>query len=64
MTVHLKELLDHARTATMTAEQRQAQRISFAYGNSKIENSHVTRTSIKRESEALAKKDGSPHHIG
>jgi len=39
----LKDLLEHARTRTMTPEEREEQRRSFAYGNLKIDKTEVTR---------------------
>jgi hypothetical protein len=55
MTERLQELLDKASTRTMTDAERSQQRESFAYGNTKIENDHVTRDMVR--SEAVKKKD-------
>ena len=41
----------------MTREQREEQRRSFAYGNSKIENERVTRKMIDEEANTLAAED-------
>ena len=58
MTDALKKLLEAAKTANPTPEQREQQRRSFAYGNTNIENDHVTREVIDEEARALAKSDG------
>ena len=42
MTDELKEMLDAAKRAPMSSEDREAQRRSFAYGNAHIENDRVT----------------------
>ena len=49
----LVELLDRAKKILMTREQREAQRRSFAYGNTKIENDRITRETIDHEAESL-----------
>ena len=54
----LKELLEKARHVAMTRNEREAQRRSFAYGNTKIENDLITRQTIDAEAEALPKRDG------
>ena len=48
----IEELIEKARGMTQTAEQREAQRRSFAYGNIKIENPRVTREMINRAADA------------
>lgn len=58
MTEHLKDLLEKARSIQMTPEQREEQRRSFAYGNSKIENDRITRETVDREAESLVAEDG------
>jgi len=42
MTDDLKRMLDAAKRAPMSSEDREAQRRSFAYGNAHIENDRVT----------------------
>jgi hypothetical protein len=42
MTQELKQLIEAARTRTVSDEEREAQRRSFAYGNAKIENPNIT----------------------
>ena len=49
----LEELLDKARNTSLSADDRERQRQSFAYGNSNIENEHITRETIQRESKKL-----------
>ena len=55
MTDALKKLLDAAKTARPTPEQREQQRRSFVYGNTHFENSLITREMVDREAEKLAK---------
>jgi hypothetical protein len=53
MTEKLTELLEAAKNARITPEQREEQRRSFAYGNTNIENSRITRETIDKEAEEL-----------
>ena len=46
MTKELEELVDRARKIEMTVEQVTAQRQSFAYGNTHIENERITRQMV------------------
>jgi hypothetical protein len=55
MTEDLQKLIEAARKATMSAEQWERQRRSFAYGNAVIENSRITREMVDQEAEKLAK---------
>ena len=57
MSDELKALIENARNVEMSREQREAQRRSFAYGNSKIENDRITRETVNREAESLATRD-------
>lgn len=61
MTDDLKTLLEAAKTANPTAEQREQQRRSFAYGNTAFENGRITREMVDKEAERLAREsnDGS-----
>jgi hypothetical protein len=43
VTKELQELLDAAKNVQVSAEQKEEQRRSFAFGNANIENSRVTR---------------------
>lgn len=49
----LEALLNKARNTQMTDADREAQRQSFAYGNAHFENEHITRETVRRESEKL-----------
>jgi hypothetical protein len=51
----LKDMLEQARKTTMTPEERELQRQSFAYGNTKFENERITRATVDRASKALAR---------
>ena len=53
MTKYLQNLLDAAKRAALTPEQKEQQRRSFAYGNTKIENSRITRDMVNRAADAL-----------
>jgi hypothetical protein len=55
MTDALKKLLEAAKTAKPTPEQREDQRRSFVYGNTHFENELITREMVDREAEKLAK---------
>ncbi len=55
----LEALLEKVRNTRMTREQREEQRRSFAYGNSKIENDRITRETIDREAESMAAENES-----
>jgi hypothetical protein len=55
MTDALKKLLEAAKTARPTPEQREQQRRSFVYGNTHFENELITREMVDREAEKLAK---------
>jgi hypothetical protein len=56
----LQQLLEKARNTQMSEADREAQRQSFAYGNSHFENETITRETVRRESEKLKKADGQP----
>jgi|GEM_PF-3681588 len=53
MNVKLEELLERAKTVPFTQEDKEAQRRSFAYGNTKIENDLVTWKMVDDEAERL-----------
>jgi hypothetical protein len=55
MTDALKKLLEAAKTAKPTPEQREQQRRSFVYGNTHFANELITREMVDREAEKLAK---------
>jgi hypothetical protein len=50
----LKNLIEAAKTAKPTPEQREQQRRSFVYGNTHFENELITREMVDREAEKLA----------
>lgn len=61
MTKHLQDLLDAAKKVVPTPEEKEQQRRSFAYGNTKIENSRITREMVDRAADAIGKpKEASP----
>jgi hypothetical protein len=49
----LKQLLDAAKQTELTPHEKEAQRRSFAYGNTKIENDRITRELVDEEAERL-----------
>jgi hypothetical protein len=53
MTDRLQKLLDQAKRAVPSAQEKEEQRRSFAYGNTKIENPRITREMVDREADAL-----------
>lgn len=53
MNAQLLELIEKARDTKVSDADRETQRVSFAYGNSKFENEHITRDTVVRESEKL-----------
>lgn len=57
MAEELKALIEVARRVTPTAEQREEQRRSFAFGNTAFENKLITREMIDRQAEKLAASD-------
>ena len=56
MTDALKNLIDAAKKITPNAEQREAQRRSFAFGNTHFENKLITREMVDRQAEELARE--------
>ncbi len=55
MSDELQVLINAARQVAMSPEDREEQRRSFAYGNSKIENDRITRRTIDEQAELLKK---------
>ncbi len=53
MSDHLQKLIDAARQHRITPADREAQRRSFAYGNTKIENDRITREMVAEQDELL-----------
>jgi len=56
MTNDLKDLIEAAKKARPTPEQREQQRRSFAYGNGAFENELITRAMIDQEAEKLSRE--------
>ena len=55
MTEKLNELLAKAKKVKLSPQQKEEQRRSFAYGNTNIENSRITRETVDKEAEKLKK---------
>ncbi|HWK12975.1 MAG TPA: hypothetical protein VNS02_01140 [Rhizobiaceae bacterium] len=53
MTDALKKLIDATRTLDQSAREKEQQRRSFAYGNTKFENDRITREMVDRQAELL-----------
>ena len=53
MTDYLQKLVEAARSAPSPKDEREAQRRSFAYGNTHIENERITREMVDEQAEAL-----------
>jgi hypothetical protein len=56
MTHALEALLSAAKSANPSAEHREEQRRSFAFGNTAFENSRITREMIDQQAERLNNK--------
>jgi Fic family protein len=56
MSEELKQLIDAARHRPFPDAEREAQRRSFAYGNTNIENDRVTREMVDRLAEDLTRE--------
>jgi hypothetical protein len=49
----LDELVEKTKRLIPSAAEKEEQRRSFAYGNTKIENSRITRETVDKEAEKL-----------
>ncbi len=58
MSNELDALLEKAKAVTMNPMEKEEQRRSFAYGNTKIENDRITRETINAEAEKLKAAHG------
>ena len=58
MTESLKALVEEARRVKMSAAEAEQQRLSFAYGNTKIENDRITRETVERQAALLKSQNG------
>jgi hypothetical protein len=56
MTEKLTALIERARTVKMTSAEKEQQRRSFAYGNTKIENERITRKMVDELAEAKKRR--------
>lgn len=56
MPTYLEQLIAAARVKDFSPAEREAQRRSFAYGNTHIENSRITRETVDEQAEALKAK--------
>ena len=56
MTKELAALIERARTFRMTGAQKEAQRRSFAYGNTRIENERITREMVDDVAESAKRR--------
>ena len=54
MSKELDELIERAKRLEVTPANREAQRRSFAYGNTHFENERITRDTIQEAAEQLA----------
>ncbi len=57
MTHALEKLIAQAKKVVASSADREEQRRSFAYGNTKIENSRITRELINREADSLRREN-------
>ena len=53
MSDQLSRLIELARSVRMSEEDKQEQRISFAYGNTRTENDDITWDTVKKAAEDL-----------
>jgi hypothetical protein len=53
MPTDLQKLIDAARLKESSPSEREEQRRSFAYGNTRIENPRITRETVNRQAEIL-----------
>jgi hypothetical protein len=56
MTKKLAALIESARRVQMTGVEKEQQRRSFAYGNTKIENERITRQMVDEQADALKRR--------
>jgi hypothetical protein len=53
----IAEKLLSCREKEMTAAQKESQRVSFAYGNTYIENDEMTREAVEQAAKSVPQKD-------
>ena len=56
MSDDLKELIELASKVPESAEQRESQRRSFAYGNTHFENAKISREMVDLQAEMIARE--------
>lgn len=56
MTTSISRLIELAKAVRTTAEEREQQRLSFAYGNTTFENGLITRDMVVRQAEAIRRE--------
>ncbi len=56
MEAKLRASIEAAKAVKMTPEEQEIQRRSFAYGNTHIENEHVTRETVAEAAEAMKRR--------
>jgi hypothetical protein len=57
MMKHLEDLLEAAKEAVLTPQEKEEQRRSFACGNTKIENPRITREMVDQEADPLGQPE-------
>jgi hypothetical protein len=57
VTKNLEELVIRARRITMTTAQLREQRLSFAYGNTHIENERITKEMVAQADKKIEMQD-------
>ncbi|PJE51181.1 MAG: hypothetical protein COV29_02820 [Candidatus Yanofskybacteria bacterium CG10_big_fil_rev_8_21_14_0_10_36_16] len=57
MNQEFNELIEKARQIKMSKEDKERQRISFAYGNLKIKNPNTTREDIEKAAQKIRKQE-------
>ena len=62
MSKELEMLLDASRKRRTTHEEEEAQRRSFAYGNTHFENERITRETVDKAAEALKAAHATDRH--
>ncbi|MGC8550688.1 MAG: hypothetical protein ACP5M4_13415 [Acidobacteriaceae bacterium] len=53
MPTYVEQLLEAARLRDFPAVEREAQRRSFAYGNTHIENPRITRQTVEQQADSM-----------
>lgn len=56
----LKSLIEASQKAPMSPTEREAQRRSFAYGNTHFENELITREMVDHAADAMTSEHGTP----